>query len=377
MDTHFASSQRSSKPELQSLYTRLRDSVYITNLLNAMPFMVSILDKNRQLVFSNHALIDKLDFDSLQDIVGERPGELLSCIHADKMSGGCGTSSACKYCGAVISILESQQKQQLVTEECRIEASENGVLKQYEFKATAAPFHFQGHDYTLFTLEDISHEKRRESMERIFFHDIINRAGSLLSFAELLRGAEGDSRLTDKYINALEQVSRDVLEELQFQRDISQAEMGDLMVNKSRIVPNQLLEALEDQMKANPANDRVNIAIRKTSDDYIFTSDMTMLSRVLINMLKNALEASSPEDTVTVYVEKTEDKIDFNVHNQQYIPHDIQMQLFQRSFSSKGTGRGLGTYSMKLFGEKYLGGKVSFVSEKNKGTTFTISLPLT
>jgi len=293
------------------------------------------------------------------------------------MPGGCGTSSACKYCGAVISILESQQKQQLVTEECRIEASENGVLKQYEFKATAAPFHFQGHDYTLFTLEDISHEKRRESMERIFFHDIINRAGSLLSFAELLRDAEGDTRLTDKYINALEQVSKDVLEELQFQRDISQAEMGDLMVNKNRIVPNQLLEALDDQMKANPANDRVDIAIRKTSDDYIFTSDMTMLSRVLINMLKNALEASSPGDTVTVFVEKMEDRIEFNVHNQQYIPHDIQMQLFQRSFSSKGSGRGLGTYSMKLFGEKYLDGEVSFESDRIKGTTFTISLPLT
>jgi len=51
--------------------------------------------------------------------------------------------------------------------------------------------------------------------------------------------------------------------------------------------------------------------------------------------------------------------------------------LFQRSFSSKGSGRGLGTYSMKLFGEKYLDGEVSFESDRIKGTTFTISLPLT
>jgi signal transduction histidine kinase len=35
----------------------------------------------------------------------------------------------------------------------------------------------------------------------------------------------------------------------------------------------------------------------------------------------------------------------------------------------------MGTYSMKLFGEKYLHGKVSFVSTKEEGTIFTFRLP--
>jgi sensor histidine kinase regulating citrate/malate metabolism len=52
------------------------------------------------------------------------------------------------------------------------------------------------------------------------------------------------------------------------------------------------------------------------------------------------------------------------------------MQLFQRSFSTKAaTGRGVGTYSMRLLGEQYLGGRVEFTSREPDGTTFTLILP--
>jgi sensor histidine kinase regulating citrate/malate metabolism len=62
------------------------------------------------------------------------------------------------------------------------------------------------------------------------------------------------------------------------------------------------------------------------------------------------------------------------VKNDQVIPEDIQKQLFQRSFSTKGTGRGIGTYSIKLLTENYLKGKVSFVSNETDGTVFSIEL---
>jgi sensor histidine kinase regulating citrate/malate metabolism len=58
------------------------------------------------------------------------------------------------------------------------------------------------------------------------------------------------------------------------------------------------------------------------------------------------------------------------------IPEDVRLQIFQRSFSTKGSGRGLGTYSMKLFGENYLHGRVYFRTNEKQGTTFTIELPL-
>jgi len=59
----------------------------------------------------------------------------------------------------------------------------------------------------------------------------------------------------------------------------------------------------------------------------------------------------------------------FSVHNPEFIPTEIQGQIFKRSFSTKGQGRGLGTYSMKLL-SSFVKGKVWFTSSPQEGTTF-------
>lgn len=58
------------------------------------------------------------------------------------------------------------------------------------------------------------------------------------------------------------------------------------------------------------------------------------------------------------------------------MPYDVQLQVFQRSFSTKGIGRGLGTYSIRLLSERYLSGRVSFTSTPEAGTTFYAWYPL-
>jgi sensor histidine kinase regulating citrate/malate metabolism len=105
-------------------------------------------------------------------------------------------------------------------------------------------------------------------------------------------------------------------------------------------------------------------------------TDRRLLKRVLGNMLKNALEATPPHGTVKMSCEDDGDVVSFLVSNPAVIPNDVQLQVFQRSFSTKGeAGRGIGTYSMKLFGERYLGGEVDFVSREAEGTTFRLRLP--
>ena len=91
-------------------------------------------------------------------------------------------------------------------------------------------------------------------------------------------------------------------------------------------------------------------------------SDRALLWRVLGNMLKNALEASQPGETVTLGCRSGSGQVELWVHNPGEIPEEVRLQIFQRSFSTKGAGRGLGTYSIKLLGERYLRGKVSFIT---------------
>jgi len=50
--------------------------------------------------------------------------------------------------------------------------------------------------------------------------------------------------------------------------------------------------------------------------------------------------------------------------------------MFQRNFSTKGeAGRGFGSYSMKLLGEKILKGKVDFSTDRRNGTVFVFTCP--
>jgi signal transduction histidine kinase len=107
-----------------------------------------------------------------------------------------------------------------------------------------------------------------------------------------------------------------------------------------------------------------------------FESDPVLLRRIVGNMTKNALEASAPNETVTLGCDAGDHAIEFWAHNPQCIPRDIQLQIFQRSFSTKGRSRGLGTYSMKLLCERYLGGEVSFTSAPGEGTTFRARIPV-
>jgi sensor histidine kinase regulating citrate/malate metabolism len=93
-------------------------------------------------------------------------------------------------------------------------------------------------------------------------------------------------------------------------------------------------------------------------------------------MVKNALEACKVGETVTLNCESSYNQVHISVHNPTVMPHHVQLQVFQRSFSTKGSDRGLGTYSMKLLAENYLHGKVQFQSSPESGTKFVVTVPI-
>jgi signal transduction histidine kinase len=78
---------------------------------------------------------------------------------------------------------------------------------------------------------------------------------------------------------------------------------------------------------------------------------------------------------VVVNIRRYDSSAEFSVNNPAVLPAGIKSRIFQRSFSTKGTGRGIGTYSMKMLGERYLGGKIAFTSAEGEGTTFRFLLP--
>jgi signal transduction histidine kinase len=106
-------------------------------------------------------------------------------------------------------------------------------------------------------------------------------------------------------------------------------------------------------------------------------TDKGILLRVLENLLKNAVEASPRGGTVTLGHESRGAGVRFFVSNESVMPAEVQGQVFQRFFSTKGPGRGLGTYGVRLLTENCLRGEVDFSSEPGQGTVFHVQLPET
>ena len=117
-----------------------------------------------------------------------------------------------------------------------------------------------------------------------------------------------------------------------------------------------------------------SIIIDSKSENLNIKTDPVLLRRILGNMVKNAIEVYNPHAIITMRCKTNNQSVQFSVHNNFVIEKNVQLQLFKRSFSTKGVGRGLGTYSMKLLGEKYLKGKVWFESTEQNGTTFFIEI---
>lgn len=67
--------------------------------------------------------------------------------------------------------------------------------------------------------------------------------------------------------------------------------------------------------------------------------------------------------------------VELRIGNPAVMGQDVLANVFKRSFSTKGRGRGLGTYAARLFVEEYLGGTIRCESEEGKGTVFTVRLP--
>jgi signal transduction histidine kinase len=137
-----------------------------------------------------------------------------------------------------------------------------------------------------------------------------------------------------------------------------------------------MVDSVRKQIAFNPVLKSRKLEVCVTCTDFRLKTDAALLKRILLNMAKNAAEASPEKSEIRISCSTKPGKAIFSVNNTGTIPEDVRLQIFQRSFTTKGPGRGLGTYSMKLFGENYLHGRVYFRSNEKQGTTFTIELPM-
>lgn len=372
--TKFAPAERASSEEIARQASLFAGAKLLGMLPDVVPCILLAVNEFRQIVFANEQFLSLLPAQQRQDgVLGRRPGEVLGCQHAfEDDGGGCGTTDACCMCGAVNAILSSQDGKSAV-KECRITRDADG--EALDLRIWTTPTTVDGDSFTLFAALDIGHEKRRQSLEHIFLHDIANVAYGLSWYADFLKKATPDQ--VAGYTDTIGRLCRQLTDEIDAQRILLRAEAGELLLNSESLSSLQILQNAVELYRHHPIAEERHLCLDQGAADIAVISDRTLLSRVLCNLLKNALEACRSGETVTAGCAELDGMVEFRVHNPGSMPREVQLQIFQRSFSTKGPGRGVGTYSIKLLTERYLHGSVSFTSTPEQGTTFKVRYPLT
>lgn len=374
--TFFDSPERLPDKAVLKEILKLKQNGLMNQLLEGFPELTVLLNEHRQIVaFNSHAL-SAFRTEDYFAIVGKRVGEAINCIHSNAYEGGCGTSQFCRECGAARAIKSTIDNQSNNAQECRITADLDGCEVSFDFRVHTQPIYLEDKNYTLFTVQDISHEKRRDALEKIFFHDVLNTAGALKGLTEILPEIENENE-REEIIKAIYTSSKQLVHEISSQRELRVAEDGDLEPNFNSVYSFEILKSVKELYSNHSLNKFNSLIVQISSEDELFITDQTLLVRSIGNLVKNALEASSEDQKVILVSQLEQENILFHVKSETVIPEHIQDQLFKRSFSTKQKkGRGLGLYSVKLIVEQFLNGKVTFESNEQNKTTFTIALPI-
>jgi signal transduction histidine kinase len=115
-----------------------------------------------------------------------------------------------------------------------------------------------------------------------------------------------------------------------------------------------------------------------TPDEVIVYADKEQILQVFNNLIRNAIQAvpEGSEPVVGIELESGAGSALIRVNdNGAGIPEELQPKMFEPNFTTKSSGMGLGLAISKKYIEGS-GGDIWFETEKGKGTTFFIRLPL-
>jgi len=375
LKTWFASARRADDSELMQQIEFISNNEIMHGMLATVSGLMAVLNEQRQILAVNDGFFRMLGIDNPAEILGLRPGEALHCSHATDSNAGCGTARFCTSCGAAVAISSALATDSPVERKCALSAVRDKQSVDFCLSVKAVTITLSAQRFLLLFVQDITAQELHNSLEKVFYHDIEQGLKGLGSTVELMtaQGRTDSVYLLDK----LRRLSENLVREVHIQNSFINNSIDAVQINPEPLKVHQVIREMNDLFFIHPAAKGKNLKIESGNHEAGFVSDLPLLARIISNMILNAFEATEAGGEVLFRVEEQADKLIFRVWNDAVIPPPTALRVFQHYFTTKEeSGRGVGTYSMKIFGEKLLGGNVSFTSTKADGTWFNFSLPI-
>lgn len=185
-----------------------------------------------------------------------------------------------------------------------------------------------------------------------------------------------------KYLDKIKQNSDRQQRLVENLLDITRLKAGRLKMNYKNIDIVGLTREIIESVKAFSQRKGIRIYFKTMIEELWVITDNEKYERILLNLLSNAIKYTPSNKSIFVKLSLEGFFIKLEVKDRGIgIASDKQDLIFGKfeqinnSLSRQAEGTGIGLYLVKSFAEA-LGGTVSLISKENKGSTFTVMLPI-
>ncbi len=239
--------------------------------------------------------------------------------------------------------------------------------------------------YTIFTM---LRQKKISEMKTDFInnmtHEFKTPVATIMIASESLKDAEiaADQQRAARLANIIYDENVRLGNHIERVLNIARLEKDNLNLEHRSVDVNDLVQAVVDSMELQLLKHGANVGMHLDATDAVVSGDELHLSNVLFNLLDNAIKYSNENPDITIKTKSGSKQIHITVADKGIgMSRDQLSKIFDQFYriptgnrhDVKGFGLGL-SYVNDIV--KRLGGKVHVRSEKDKGTTFEIILPL-
>ncbi|MEC3880652.1 ATP-binding protein [Parapedobacter sp. 10938] len=239
--------------------------------------------------------------------------------------------------------------------------------------------------YTIFTM---LRQKKISEMKTDFInnmtHEFKTPVATIMIASESLKDAEiaADQQRASRLANIIYDENVRLGNHIERVLNIARLEKDNLKLEHHPVDVNDLAQAVVDSMELQLLKHEANVNMHLDATDAVVSGDELHLSNVLFNLLDNAIKYSNENPDITIKTKNSDKQVHVTVADKGIgMSRDQLSKIFDQFYriptgnrhDVKGFGLGL-SYVNDIV--KRLDGKIHVRSEKDKGTTFEITLPL-
>lgn len=239
----------------------------------------------------------------------------------------------------------------------------------------------------VWTVRDVTQQKLAEEMRDQFVdtatHELRTPLANIKAYAETLALADMiDVEQQKQFLNTINSEATRLARFVDDLLSVSSMELGSLSLNKQVTDLGRMVDEVLSKIRPQVAEKQLTLEVvlpEKLPEPEI---DKDKVATVLVNLLGNAVKYTPPGGRVTFRVHVTDQHIEIGVEDTGVgIAEDEVAKVFDKFFRSNdprvleqtGTGLGLALAQEVV---RLHGGRISVESEIDKGSTFSVLLPL-